>query len=182
MAIEIIKERMVVVWNDDGSFRGASLDERFLYEDGSTRNAQRPLTEADADDLVGKIESDIAVQLATAQVTIESLTAERDALQAKLDEITPSHNPRMIDPQAWYSRFTREEIIAIAKRNATDPIVQQILGNMDDSIALRKEDATYQMSLDHVNAIQGVGYLTQIGILTKERAAELFVDSREDEA
>ena len=59
MAIETIKERMVVVWNDDGTFRGASLDERFVYEDDSTRNAQRPLTETEADDLIAQ-----AVQLA----------------------------------------------------------------------------------------------------------------------
>jgi len=80
MAIETIKERMVVVWNDDGTFRGASLDERFAYEDKSTRNAQRPLTETEADDLIGSGTSDLLKQ-------VETLTADRDALKAANDTL-----------------------------------------------------------------------------------------------
>jgi hypothetical protein len=187
--MRVLKERMLIVWQTQGesvgSFQGAHLDELITYEDGSTRNVQRPLTEQDADDLLGQVESQSTAKLMAATAEIESLrsqivalTAERDAL---LERLTPPHNPRMIDPEKWYQRFSSDEVLAIASTNG-DEILSWLLSNMRDSIALRHTDPSYQMSLDHSNAIAGVEHLRSIGILSPDRAAEMLANSTPDEA
>lgn len=188
---EIIKERMVVVWNEDGSFRGASLDELIRYEDGLTRNTQRPLTEADADALVGSIDADVIAQLDSAKLRITELETQLAAVKEQLP-----FNPRMIDPGAWYARLTMDHVLAITEAATKDPIANSFVVALKESRQFRREDPKYQMSLDHPNAQAGIAYLSgqpipidangntatiQSPVFTTEEAIAMLADSRADE-
>lgn len=168
---------MLIVWNDDGSFRGAHLDERIEYEDGSTRNTQRPLTESDADELIGKVDADTIAQLDTAKASIVELTSELDQLKAKLWELRPPHNPRYIKPDAWYARMSLDNVSKLFTLSETDKVAKQFIG----SFTTVKGEGRL-MFLDHPSAQQGIAYLTQMGVFTQEEAAKMLADSTEAEA
>lgn len=122
-------------------------------------------------------------ELTAAQATrIAELELQITALEKQVERLQADHDPRMIDPRIWQARFTPEESLEIALRSPEDATLRVILANLRESIALREADSSYQMSLDHVNAIQGIGYLQSAGILTAERVAELLSNSRPDEA
>lgn len=185
--MKTIKERMLVVWNDDGSFRGASLDERFVYDDGSTRNAQRPLTEADADALVGLVDASTVAQLEAANATIATLTQERDSLQSQVDPLNatitelraqiealqnPPFNPKVLHPYSFLQRYTVDERLAILTAAKEDVTVQLILSELQTVSRVR---------LDAEATRNGVGYLQSIGIIDAARAAEILRDATAEE-
>jgi hypothetical protein len=53
---------------------------------------------------------------------------------------------------------------------------------MQQAIAARQADPTYQMSLDHSQTIGGIDYLKMLGILTADRAVAMLADSTPNEA
>jgi hypothetical protein len=103
--MKTIKERLVVVWDDDGNFKGASLDERTVLDDGRTLNAQRPLTEADADELVGTVDAATIAQL-------EAVTTERDEALAANQPLTD----QVAALQSRINELTAEPDVAIVSR------------------------------------------------------------------
>lgn len=162
-----IKERMLVVWNDDGSFRGASLDERIIYDDGGTRNTQRALSEDDADELIGTTASAALAQ-------VETLTAERDealaanaplveqvaALQARIDELTSVPEMASITP--------RQAKLALYGAGLLDAVESAVAG-ADRVVQIHYQDATVWTRNDPVLA----GLANALGI-TDEQLDQLF--------
>lgn len=71
--------------------------------------------------------------------------------------------PGKITKLSFLNRFTMSERIAI--RSSTDPIVEDIM---------KLFDAAEYISIDHINTIQGIGYLNSVGILTTERVVEIL--------
>ena len=130
---------------------------------------------------------------------------ERDALAtevaslktqlAGLKEQLP-YNPRMIDPSAWYARLSMDNVLAITEAATVDPIANSFVVALKESRQFRRDDPTYQMSLDHPNAQAGIAYLSGRTIpidangntatiakpvFTAEEAVAMLADSRADE-
>ena len=118
-----IKERLVVVFNDDGSFKGASLDERTILEDGRTLNEQRPLDEDDADALIGKVDAEVVAQL-------ESVIAERDSLLGEIEtlksQVPAPIGARQITPEDFLTRFSPDDIVAIDQSKDPRVVVAKV--------------------------------------------------------
>lgn len=163
----------------DEAFTAAQQARIELLE--SSIEADHNSLKAEYDNKLAEMQATFTEQEAALTSSINALEAKLVNLQARLDAANIPSDPRLIDPRAWYGRFSRAEIIAIAIRGATDPIVQSIINNLDASIALRENDSNYQMSLDHVNTIQGVGYLQSVGILSADRVSVILSDSKPDE-
>ena len=167
MAIETIKERMVVVWNEDGSFRGASIDELIRYEDGSTRNAQRPLTEDDADALVGSVDAATIAQLDTAIAAIETLTKERDealaanaVLQSRIDDLESTPTIPTISSRQGKLILLQAGLLAKVKA-AVDAADETVQIYWSDSVEWHRNDTVL------------VGMASKLG-LTDEQLDSLF--------
>jgi len=97
MPTQTLKERKAIVWDDVGAFQGASLNERFVYDDGSTRNGQRALTEQEADDLIGTVEADLIETVATLTEDIATLTAAATASAEQITTLTSERDASLAD-------------------------------------------------------------------------------------
>ena len=175
--VKTIKERMEVVWNDDGTFRGAHINERIIYDDGGTRNTQRPLTEQEADDLLGTVESDLITQLTATNESVISLTNERDGaieviaslqsrvaeLQKQIDELTAKPTTPTIT--------ARQGKLSLLRAGLLDS-VKTAVAKADESVQIYWTESTEWHRDDKVL----VGMATQLG-LTNEQLDSLFAQA-----
>lgn len=118
-------ERLVVAFNlDDGNtFRGASVSEITTYEDGRSITSQRPISEADADDLIGNVDAQAVAKL-------QDVTAERDELLSEIEtlklQIPAPIGPRQITPEDFLTRFSPADIVAIDQSKDPRVVVAKV--------------------------------------------------------
>lgn len=180
MTIRIVKTEKFLPANGATVFQ---ITEEITTDDGrivrlDPRNPT-PDELTDADDQFAARQQALIADLASQLKTME---AERDTLAEKLSANDLMHDPRMIDPSAWYGRLDMDHVLAITELAATDTVAAGFVAALKESRELRKADPSYQMSLDHPNAVQGIGYLASKGVFTADEAAAMLADSREDEA
>jgi len=121
---------------------------------------------AKVDELIAALDAASAAQLAAEQAR-DTAIAERDALQAQLTALLPDPNARIVSIANYRSRFTGSELAAIGKRAFTE----------DDEncqlLLLEVFTATDGIDLDGEKVVNGLSYLTAIGVLKAGRANEI---------
>lgn len=90
-------ERVLIVLNPDGSFRGAHAERlREVREDGMVISARQDVQPLGPDDLTAVLPNAavLMTDLAASERTLAAVIAERDALQAKLDTLMRERTDR----------------------------------------------------------------------------------------
>jgi len=127
-------------------------------------------------DIVGQVTIDalaanetLQAQLADqteALAQLDAITAERNALLAQIAELTAPPTGRVLQADDYRGRFTGDEQDSIlAAAYSGDTICQKLLMQVWTN---RKG-----IDLDSTDVINGLAYLTSIGILKDGRAAEI---------
>jgi hypothetical protein len=114
---------------------------------------------------------------AFAEVFSASVVAERDALQAKVQQLTEAipWDPRVMEAKAFVARITPSEMLSLA--GSEDQQVQAIVSMLKHWVA-----NDWPIILDSPEMQQVIGYLGQINMVTPARVAELLRDCTKEEA
>jgi hypothetical protein len=171
MAITRQPRQFLAVWNDDGtSVKGATFEESLFVDGVFWKNELTAVAPEDFADFGTMFSNQLQIQynalvteLATANARIETLL-----------EGLP-FDPRIVDATAFYNRLTKDELLVFV--SSEDPQV----------IAIGKVIASYKANdwpvvFESTEFEQMVGYLLQVGVVTRERLAELTKDASRDEA
>lgn len=130
-----------------------------------------PLTE-----IMGQVTIDalVTIETLTAQLAaqtealaqLDTITAERDALLAQVAALTAPPTGRILTISQYRNRFTEAEQVAVLQAAYS--------GNTNCQVLLMKMQTTTDgINLDSESVINGLAYLTSIGILKDGRAVEI---------
>lgn len=120
---------------------------------------------AKVDELTAALDTATAAQTAAEQAR-DAAIAERDALQAQIAALTPDPNARVVSIDNYRDRFTPTELGAVLQCAYGGNVNCQML-------LLKVQTATGGIDLDSQSVIDGLAYLTAIGILAAGRANEI---------